>query len=142
MRILAVDHGEKRIGIAVSDPTATIASPLTVLEHISRAEDAARVAELARSHEVGLIVVGQSLDDDGRPTRQGRSAARFADALRACVDVPVVLWDEAFSTYEALEARRALGIARKKRREPVDALAATVILQSYLEARRSSPHTP
>ncbi len=137
MRILAVDHGEKRIGLALSDPTATIASPLTVLRHISRAEDAARVAELVRTHEVALVVVGQALDDEGRPTRQGRSAARFAEALRARVDVPVVLWDESFSTQEALAARQALGISRKKRREPVDALAATVILQTYLEARRT-----
>ena len=67
MRILAVDHGEKRIGLALSDPTATIASPLTVIEHVSRAIDAAQVADLAVQNDVTLIVIGQSFDEDGNP---------------------------------------------------------------------------
>ena len=78
MRILAVDHGEKRIGLALSDPTATIASPFKVIEHVSRTIDAAQVANLASENEVGLIVIGQSFDEEGSPNLAGRRAAKFA----------------------------------------------------------------
>ncbi len=134
MRVLAVDHGEKRIGLAISDPTGTIANPLTVIRHVRRADDAARVAEIVRQRGVGLVVVGQSLDDEGNPTPSGRSAGRFAEALRALLDVPVVMWDEAFSTQIARRARIEMGVPRKKRSGHLDELAATVILQSYLDA--------
>ncbi len=135
MRILAVDHGEKRIGLALSDPTGSIASPLTVLQHVSRAIDAAQVAALAAEYGVEHIIVGQSFDEDGRPNLAGRRAARFAEALRQQTGLPVELWDEAFSTQTAREARIQMGISRKKRAGHLDELAATLILQSYLDAR-------
>ncbi len=138
MRILAVDHGEKRIGLALSDPTAAIASPLKVLAHVSRAVDAAQVAALAAEHEAGLIIVGQSFDEDGHPNAAGRRAARFAEALRAQTDIPVHTWDESLSTHDARASRIALGLSRKRRAGHHDALAAAVILQSYLEANRKS----
>ncbi|MEZ0396888.1 MAG: Holliday junction resolvase RuvX [Anaerolineales bacterium] len=134
MRVLAVDPGSKRIGLAISDPTGTVANPLTVLTHVARAEDAAAVAAIARQQEAGLIVVGQSLDEDGQPTFEGRRAARFAEALRAQTSLPVVLWDEAFSTQDARAARLALGVRRSRRRGHLDDLAAAVLLQSYLDA--------
>lgn len=134
MRILAVDHGEKRIGIALSDETATIASPLQVLTHVSRLVDAARVAELAVQHAVASIVVGQSFDEDGNPNPAGRRAARFADELKNQVNLPIYLWDESFSTQDARATRIQLGVSRKKRAGHQDALAAVVILQSYLDA--------
>jgi putative Holliday junction resolvase len=134
MRILSVDHGEKRIGLALSDPTATIASPLTVLAHISRAVDAAQVAALAAEYDAGLILVGQSFDEQGRPNAAGRSAARFAEALRTQTNIPVQMWDESFSTQDARASRIELGLSPKKRAGHHDALAAVVILQSYLES--------
>jgi putative holliday junction resolvase len=133
MRILAVDHGEKRIGLAISDPSGTIAGPLGVVPHVARALDAARVAETASSNEAGLIVIGQSLDDDGHPNAAGRRAEKFAEALRIQTNIPVVLWDESFSTQEARSARIAMGVSRRKRAGHLDELAATVILQSYLD---------
>ena len=136
MRILAVDHGEKRIGLALSDPTATIASPLTILVHTSRVVDAAQVAALATEHEASLILVGQSFDEDGHPNAAGRSAARFAEALRLQTNLPVQMWDESLSTQDARASRIELGVSRKKRAGHHDSLAAVVILQSYLEARR------
>ena len=136
MRILAVDHGEKRIGLALSDPTATIASPLTVINHASRLMDAAQVANLAHENEVGLIVIGQSFDEEGMPNLAGRRAARFAEALKEQTQVPVVLWDESFSTQDARAARIELGVSRKKRAGHHDSLAAVVILQSYLESKK------
>jgi len=136
MRILSIDHGEKRIGVALSDPTATIASPLKVIEHISRAIDAAQVADLAAQNDVSLIVVGQSFDEDGNPNPAGRRAARFADELKNQTHIPIELWDESFSTQDARAARIQLGVSRKKSAGHHDAFAAVVILQSYLESKR------
>jgi putative Holliday junction resolvase len=136
LRILAVDHGEKRIGLAISDPTGTIASPLKVIRHLSRTIDAAQVAELAVNNAVDLVVVGQSFDEQGRPNLAGRRAARFADALKLQTQIPIVFWDESFSTQEARATRIELGVSRKKRGGHLDELAATMILQSYLEANR------
>ena len=136
VRILAVDHGEKRIGLALSDPTATIASPLKVIEHVSRLLDAAQVANVAHENEVSLIVIGQSFDEEGRPNLAGRRAAKFAAALKEQTQIPVVLWDESFSTQDARAARISLGVSRKDRSGHQDALAAVMILRSYLESNR------
>jgi len=133
MRILAIDPGEKRIGVAVSDPTASIGSPLTVLKHISRPLDAAAIADLATHQGVGLIVVGKSLDDDGMPTSASKRADRLAEAIRQQCDIPITTWDESFSTLDARQARIAMGVPRRKRSGHLDELAATVILQSYLD---------
>lgn len=138
MRIVAVDHGEKRIGLALSDPTATIASPLKVIEHVSRMMDAAQVANLAHENQAGLIVIGQSFDEEGLPNLAGRRAAKFAEALKQQTDIPIVLWDESFSTQDARLTRVELGVSRKKRGGHQDALAAVVILQSYLESKRET----
>jgi putative Holliday junction resolvase len=136
MRILAVDHGEKNIGLAISDPTATIASPLKVIKHVSRLMDAAQVANLADENEAALIVVGQSYDEEGNPNLAGRRAARFAEALKEQTQIPVVLWDESFSTDDARATRIEMGLSRKKRAGHVDELAAVMILKSYLDANR------
>ncbi len=136
MKILAVDHGEKRIGVAISDETATIAVPLKVVEHVSRAIDAAQVADLAVQNTVSLIVIGQSFDDDGNPNPAGRRAGRFADELKNQTNIPIELWDESFSTQDARAARIELGVSRKRRAGHQDIFAAVVILQSYLESRR------
>ena len=136
MRVLAVDHGEKRIGLAVSDPTATIARPLTVIKHVSRTMDAAQVANLAEEIDVSLIVIGQSFDEEGMPNLAGRRAAKFAEALKEQTQIPIILWDESFSTQDARAARVQLGLSGRKRGGHHDSLAAVVILQSYLEAKK------
>jgi putative Holliday junction resolvase len=134
VRILAVDHGEKRIGLALSDRTGALASPLTVIEHAARSVDAAQVAALAIENEAGLIVVGQSFDEAGQPNAAGRRAARFAEALKTQTDIPIILWDESLSTQDAQAAMRAAGAPRKKRAGHLDSQAAAFILQSYLDA--------
>ena len=136
MRILAVDHGEKRIGLALSDPTGTIASPLKVIEHVSRILDAAQVANLASENEVGLIVIGQSFDEEGNPNLAGRRAAKFAQALKEQTQIPIELWDESFSTQDARSTRIEMGVSRKKRAGHMDELAAVMILRSYIESKR------
>jgi putative Holliday junction resolvase len=134
MRILAVDHGEKRIGLAISDPTATIASPLRVIRHVSRLLDAAQVANLAAENEAGLIVIGQSFDEEGMPNLAGRRAARFAETLKEQTQIPVIFWDESLSTRDAHAARIEMGVSRKNRSGHLDELAAVMILRSYLES--------
>ena len=134
MRILGIDPGDKRIGVALSDPTGTIANPITVIQHVSRADDAAAIIKLALENQVERIVIGQSLDDEGEPTPQGRSAARLRDVIISLTDIPVELWDESGSTQAARSARIAMGVPRNKRRGHLDEIAATYILQDYLNA--------
>jgi putative holliday junction resolvase len=135
MIIIAVDPGEKRLGVAISDPTGTIANPLLVIEHVSRPVDAASIAQIALERGAELIVIGQALDEENRPTPQARRATRLAGAIRGQTSLPVVLWDESGSTQTARQARIALGVSRSKRRGHMDELAATVILQTYLDSR-------
>jgi len=131
---LAVDPGEKRIGMAISDPTATIANPLRVINHVSRPLDAALIALAATEQQARLIIVGQALDQEGLPGPRARSAMRLAEAIRLQSDIPVELWDESGSTQEARAARFSMGVSRRKRSGHLDELAATIILQSYLDA--------
>ncbi len=139
MKVLGVDHGEKRIGLAVSDPTGMLARPLQVLLHVSRLLDAAQVAEIAQREEAGLIVIGQSFDEDGHPNLAGRRAARFAEALGSQTLIPILLWDESFSTQEARQARIDANVRRRDRSGHLDDLAAVFILRSYLEAQSHQP---
>jgi putative Holliday junction resolvase len=134
MRILAVDPGEKRIGLAISDPTGSIAGPLEVLKHVSRPIDAATIAQIAVEQGARCIVVGQALDDEGEPTPEGRKSARLAQAIAQATDLPVELWDESGSTQAARQAMLAMGARRSRRKGHHDDLAAVIILQSYLEA--------
>ena len=140
MRILAIDPGEKRIGIAVSDPTGAIANPLAVLEHVARPIDAASIAALAAEQGAGKIIVGQALDDENLPTPQGRRAARLAEAIRLQTSLEVELWDETGSTQAARSAHIEMGGSAHQRRRRghahLDELAATYILQTYLDAHR------
>lgn len=137
MRILAVDPGSKNLGIALSDPTSTIASPLTVMKHISRPANAAAIIALAEQHGAELIIVGQSIGQDAQPTFEGRRSARLAAEIQAQTDLEVVLWDEGYSTVSAREAQLALGSPRRKRQGHLDDLAATVILQSFLDSQKA-----
>lgn len=134
MRILGIDPGDKNIGMALSDPSGVIASPLTIIQHVSRLIDAATIAELARENQADKIIVGQSFELDGKPNFQGRKAARLAATIRTQTNIPVALWDEAYSTQSAHAAQIALGSPRSKRKGHLDDLAATVILQSYLDS--------
>ena len=133
MRILAVDPGEKHIGVAISDPSALLARPLATLRHTSRAKDAAQIAALADENEAGLILVGYPLDSEGRPGPQARHAENVAEAIRALTPLPVELVDESFSSQEAAAALRSAGKNRRARGEQIHAAAAAAILQGYLD---------
>lgn len=137
MRALALDVGDRRIGVALSDPTGLIASPLTIIRRTSERQDHAAIASLARENGVETVVIGlpRTLRDEIGP--QAQRVMRFGDRLAEAVGVPVTYWDERFST---VEAETIAGTRRGRRgssRSPfVDDLAAAVILQSYLDSRR------
>ncbi len=132
MRVLALDPGERRIGIAISDPTGAVARPLQTLVCKSKKEDFDTIASLVAEHEAGLVVVGQPLSLDGTEGPQARQVARYALALADRLAVPVIPWDERFTTTAAAEI---LSQNRKKRSKgDLDAVAAAVILQSYLDS--------
>ena len=137
MRILAVDHGQKRIGLAISDETGTLARPLVVIKHVARAVDAATVVERATSNDAAKIIVGVSYDEEGQLNAAGLSAERFAEALRLQTDLPVLLWDESLTTQDAQMARLTMGASRKKRAGHLDDVAAAVLLQNYLDSPKT-----
>jgi len=139
MRTLGIDPGEKNIGIAISDPTGTIANPMVVLKHLSRSIDAASIAQIAAENDVGIIVVGQALSMDGKPTLSGRRATRLAAAIRTQTEIEVVLWDESYSTKTAQRGQRIFKAPRRKSNNHIDDLAAAVILQSFLEYSERDP---
>lgn len=132
MKVLAVDPGEKRIGVAVSDPTGTLARPLRVVMHVARAKDAQAIADIAAEEAAALIVIGQPLDSEGEVGPQARKSIRFADALRELTEIPIRLWDETGTTQAAIQSRVALGTSRKKRKGHLDDLAASILLQDFL----------
>jgi len=135
-RILALDLGEKRIGIAISDPDKIIATPYGVIKHASRKIDAAMVLQIAEENSVNTIVIGQALGENGEETRQSRHAQRFMETLNEESNITIALWDESNSTKTAQMTRVVMGVNQKSRRGHLDDLAATIILQSYLEAHR------
>lgn len=138
MKILAVDPGEKRIGIAISDPTGTIARPLCVIRHQSRAVDARKIAEIAQSEGVAVIIVGQALDSQGEVGHQARKSQRLAEEIRSKTDCAVKMWDESGTTQAAIQSRIDLGVSKKRRKGHLDDLAASILLQDYLIANADS----
>ena len=136
-RILGLDLGDVRIGVAVSDPDRRLALPLGTVQVGRPPGEMRAVADLVREHDVTLVVIGEPVSLDGVRRARATHAANFADALRAMLTVPVVLHDERFSTVEAERSLRAAGVTGARRRSVVDAAAAQVILQSWLNAHRS-----
>jgi putative Holliday junction resolvase len=141
MRRLALDVGDRRVGVALSDETGLIASPLTVIRRRSKAEDFATIGGLIREHGVKAVVIGHPLNDDGSAGPQAQRIERYAEALLEALraeglDVPGILWDEYGSTQRAQEAMIAGGRNASRRRARIDAVAAAVILQDYLDTAR------
>jgi putative holliday junction resolvase len=133
-RHMGLDVGDRRIGVALSDETATLASALTTLTRVGGRKDAAAVADLARTHEAVAVVVGLPLNMNGSRGPQVQKVLGFVEGLRAELPVPVVLRDERLTTVEADERLREAGLGWKERKRVVDQVAAVVILQEYLDA--------
>ena len=135
MRILGIDPGEARIGVAISDPRGVVAVPLGVFARKGNG-DPEEIATLARHEGAELIVVGLPLSLDGAIGIQARRAQRLGRRIEAVSKLPVVFWDERFTTQEAGRLMLGSGMSRKRRRKGVDATAATIILQEYLDCHR------
>ncbi len=142
MRILAVDFGQRRIGIAVCDPSGLVVTPLTVIGSIGPNRDAQRILELARRHEAERILVGVPCSVGETPSAQARLAQAFAERLARAGAIPVETWDETLTTVDAEERMLATGASAKKRRAQRDAVAAAVLLESYLEHLRTTLRRP
>lgn len=136
-RVLGLDLGSKRIGVAVSDRSGSIASPLLVLQRRGDvAADHRRIAELVREEEAERVVIGLPLNMDGSHGSAARAAVAEAERLATVVDVPVETYDERRTTTTAHEALRLFKVKGPDRKAVVDKIAAAVMLQSWLDAHR------
>jgi putative Holliday junction resolvase len=135
MRYLGLDLGRARIGLALADDVLRTARPLTAVQHRSERDDLSAIAEVAAEYEVGLAVVGLPFNMDGTEGPAARHARAFAERLGAALRVPVELFDERLSTFEAETRLRDQGFSARDRRLRVDAEAAAVILQGWLDRR-------
>jgi putative Holliday junction resolvase len=133
-RILAIDPGERRLGVAISDPTQTIASPLVVLKSLSMREDAQAILDIAIEQGAVLIIVGQPLHWDGTESLQAEGSKKLVELLQELGSIPVNLADEYGTTQAARSTRLKMNVRRDKRSGHLDDLAATILLQHYLES--------
>lgn len=140
MKVLALDVGEKRIGLAKPDETGTFAVPHGVYRRRDLAEDVASLAELCQRLGIEALVVGLPLNMDGTEGTQAKRVREFAEKLAEVVKVPVFYVDERWTTREAERAMREAGERPSREKEKVDALSAVLVLQAWLESRRSEYH--
>jgi putative holliday junction resolvase len=137
-RVAGIDYGDVRIGIALSDPDRTIASPLENYTRRGQQQDAQRFRRLADEERVVLFVVGLPIHLDGRESQKSQEARQFGKWLGEVTGVPVEFFDERFTSREAEELMVAVDMTRKRRKRRRDMLAAQIILRTYLEAGPSS----
>lgn len=133
-RILALDPGSKRMGVALSDELGWTAQPLETYERRSLAADVAHIQDLVRRYEVREVVMGMPLHMSGRVGAEAERVQALMDTLGQALNVPVVAWDERLTTKSAEDLLIAANVSRKKRKGTVDRVAAAILLQSYLES--------
>jgi len=133
-RILALDLGKKRIGLAVSDPLGITAQGLPNIERKNKRTDLDRLVRLAHEKEIALFLLGNPMNMSGREGRQSAWVREFAGALEERTGLPVKLWDERLTTVEAGRVLRESGISIEKRAAAIDRLSAVILLQSYLDS--------
>jgi len=134
MKIMGLDVGDRRIGVATSDPLEIVASPREVVKRDGRELDF--IERLVREEEIERVVVGMPYNEEGEIGPQARKVLAFVNQLRGRLSIPVDEWDEHLSTWEAESVLIEAGRRRAERRRVVDKLAAAVILRSYLDHRR------
>jgi putative Holliday junction resolvase len=133
MKYIGLDVGDRRIGVAISDETATLARGLPTLERVGPRQDPRAVVRLVREHGVSELVVGLPRRLDGTVGPQAQKVLAFVEDLRPRVGVPVVVWDERFSSVVAEQALAEAAVSRRGRKALVDQVSATLILQNYLD---------
>ncbi|KAB2951282.1 Holliday junction resolvase RuvX [Heliorestis acidaminivorans] len=138
MRILGLDVGDKRIGIAISDPMGWTAQGIETLKRQSKEKDLARLVELIHTYEVDTIVCGLPRNMNGTYGPKAEETRRFGDKLQEHFQIPLIYWDERLTTVSAQKTLLQGDVSRAKRKEVVDKIAAVFILQNYLDARAKS----
>jgi putative Holliday junction resolvase len=133
MRILALDHGTKRIGVAVSDETKIIAQPLEYILAAPFADFLVRLKKILLEKEIDLILIGLPRNMDGSHGPAAEKVQTFAGVLKTAVTVPIKMWDERLTSSQANKILIQGGVRRDKRKEKVDKMAAAILLQSYLD---------
>ena len=137
-KIMAIDLGEKRIGIALSDESRTIAKAHTILSRRSRKEDFRRYAEIIADQQVTLLVMGLPIPLSGIEGQRAAWVRDYTADLARHIDIPIEFWDESFSTKQAEASLRMRGQRGKKIKQRIDAVAAAFILQDYLDGKARS----
>ncbi len=137
MRYLGIDYGRARIGLSISDPTGSLAQPLTILKN--RPGIVEEIKEIAASYGVEKIVMGLPLNMNGKAGKMAQETEDFASRLREVTGLPVETVDERLSSWEAHSIMKEAGLNRKKRSQKADKVAATIILQRYLERHKDAP---
>lgn len=133
---MALDVGDKKIGVAISDSLLLTAQSRPTLRRTSLTSDLNVLRQLAEENEVHEIVVGQPLHMSGAESPQSQKVARFAETVRNALKLPIVFWDERLTSFAAEQHLEELGLNWRKRREHIDKIAAMIILQNYLDSRR------
>ncbi|MDD5288384.1 MAG: Holliday junction resolvase RuvX [Dehalococcoidales bacterium] len=136
-RILGLDVGDKRIGLALSDPMGILASPLTIIERTREPDDIEAILKIAREREVGVIIVGLPRLMNGDIGPQAQKVQAFTEAMRSHTVIPIEFRDERLTTVTAVRLKEETGKKKKNRYLRYDAMAAAVILQEYLEENKS-----
>jgi len=136
MRVLAIDHGDKKIGLALSDPLQFTAQPLGCYEVRGKKADKAHYLSLVADYDISEIVVGLPLHMDGTRGERALKVEAFADWLRSFLGLPVFLWDERLTTREAYDILRLQNIKQREAKKYKDQIAAGIILSEYLESKR------
>lgn len=134
-RILALDYGSKRMGVALSDELGWTAQPLETFERRTLDRDIAHIQALVQSHEVGQVLIGLPLRLNGEEGPAVQAVRRFIEQLSPALSVPIITWDERMTTCAAEDLLIAADVSRKKRKGVVDRVAAAILLQGYLEAQ-------
>lgn len=137
-RILGLDHGQRRIGVAISDELGLTAQPLLTIIHTNNRNDLRSLGRLLRRYNCTEIVLGWPIHLSGDRSPRALTAEKFADTLRAEFSLPVHLWDERMSTAEAHRHLDAVGRNLRDRKDVIDQIAAVLILQSWLDAKRNA----
>lgn len=138
MKIMAVDLGDARTGLAVCDRTEFMAEPIGVIQSTNFLVTLQKVAVAATEYDVGMIIVGHPKNMNGTIGERAKKCEDFAEKLKALVSVPVELWDERGTTVSAIGYLNETNTRGKKRKAIVDAVAATIILESYLAYRKNT----
>ncbi len=137
LRILAVDLGLVRTGVAVCDKGEILASPLCTIQEGNPEKVPAKVLEIAVAEKAEMIVIGHPKNMDGSCGESAKRAENFAQMLRSMTDLPIELWDERMTTMSAIGFLNETDVRGKKRKEVIDAVSASIILQNYLESRKN-----